>query len=97
MIKKKKYAVAAFDPKNKAFVVYIISIGQTSNVYSSCKTQIALLKVDEAATSILSKYINFPNLFFENLVAKVLEDTKINDYAINLIEASSHSTGLFIL
>ena len=35
LIRKKKFKVMAFDPKDKAFIVYIASISPDLDVYSS--------------------------------------------------------------
>ena len=56
------------------------------DIHPLWRAQIALLKADEAFISILPKYINFADIFLKDLVAKLLEATKINDHSIDLIK-----------
>lgn len=44
------------------------------------------MKADKTLTCVLLKYADLANIFSKDLVAELLEHTKINDYAINLIE-----------
>lgn len=86
LIRKKDFAVVALNLVDETFVVYVTFIGQDSNIYASCETQIAFLKVDEALISSLSEYTNFIDVFFNNLAVKLWEHTRINDHTINLVE-----------
>ena len=45
-----------------------------------------MLKANEALTSILLKYVDFADVFSNDLTAKLLENTRTNDHAINLIK-----------
>lgn len=45
----------------------------------------AFLKVDKTLICILSKYAEFANVFFKNLVVELPKHTKINNYSIDLI------------
>lgn len=74
------------DLNHEAFVVYVVFINRESDIHLSCRAWIAFLKVDDFRIPILSKYTNFANIFFKNLVAKLLEYIKINNHAINLID-----------
>lgn len=71
LIRKKKFAAAAFDLNDETFVVYVSSHINT-DVYLSCRTQIALLIQDNALITILFKYANFTNIFSLNLVAELI-------------------------
>lgn len=42
--------------------------------------------VDEALTSMFSKYIDFANIFSKDLAAKLLQYIRINNHTINLFE-----------
>ena len=44
------------------------------------------MKADKTLTSIPSKYADFADFFFKDLMAKLLEHITINDYVINLIK-----------
>ena len=85
LIRKKKFATIALDPKDEAFAVYVASISQDSEIYPPRKAQITSLKVDEATISFSPKYTDFINVFFKDLAAKLLEHIGINDNAIHLI------------
>lgn len=86
MIKKKKFATATFDLKDKAFVIHIVSISLYLDIYLSNKVLIASLKADEVSTSILSEYADFANIFFKDLVVELSKYIKINNYTIDLIK-----------
>ena len=49
------------------------------------RAQIAHLKVNEAPSKIPSKYTNFADVFLAKLVAEHSEHTRINNYAIDLV------------
>lgn len=52
------------------------------------------MKADKALTSISSSYIDFVDVFFKNLIVKLPEYIKINNYTIKLKKASSHPMDL---
>ena len=83
--KEKVYSYSSTS-KNEAFVIYVTSISQDSDIYPSWKAQIALLKADETSTFILPKQADFADVFSKNLTAELSEYTGINNHAINLIE-----------
>lgn len=73
---------------NKTSLVHIISLASLDpNINLSCRTRIALLKVDKVFIAILSEFAYFANIFSLNLAIKLLEYTKINNYIIKLINA----------
>ena len=84
--RKKVFIFKAFNLKNRAFVIYIVFISQDSNIHPFCKAYIASLKVGKAFNSVLSKYTNFVDILFKNLIAKHLKYIRINNYTINLIK-----------
>lgn len=49
------------------------------------------MKTNKALISILCKYIDFIDNFFKNLVAKLLEHSRINNHIINLIKGIQSS------
>lgn len=86
-MEKEIFIATTFDLEDKVFVVYIAFISQDSNIYIFYRVQIAFLKVDKAFNFVLSKYANFANVFFKNLVIKLPKHTtKINHYAIGLVK-----------
>ena len=94
MIKKKKFATAAPDPKCETFVVYVVLLSATSlsssplDVHPSRRFQIVGLIAMEASTKFLAKYANFADVFTSNLASKLPEHTRINHYAIKLVDES---------
>ncbi len=88
LIGGKEFAVAAFDSKHKAFVVYIVALSVDLNdeIHSSKKAQIAYLNVDEVSTKVLSKYADFADVFPPRLAIKLSEPTRIKNYAIELVD-----------
>lgn len=87
-MRKKTFAVAILDLKYEAFIIHIASIVSSSSdlVYPFYWAQIILLKAGKAFTEILSKYAGFIDIFSSDLVVEHLEHTKINNYAIQLID-----------
>ncbi len=53
---------------------------------SSIKFQIADLKVDEALTKVLSKYIDFADVFSSKLAVELLKYIRINNHTIELVD-----------
>lgn len=86
LIKKKEFIAKTFNAKNKTFVIYIAFISKNLNVHSFCKVQINFLKTNEILTFVLFKYANYADIFPNNLATKLLKQTKINNYTINLIK-----------
>ena len=55
-------------------------------MHPSKKVQVAYLKADEAPTKVLSKYVDFVDVFSPKLAAELSKHTEINDHAIELID-----------
>ena len=76
LVQKKEFAAAALDPGHKTFVVYIASLEspnstQKSDIYPSCRAQIAALVANKAPTSIPTKYSDFADVFFPELASEL--------------------------
>ena len=67
-------------------MVYIDTITSKMTIYLERKAQISLLKAKEAPVSIPAKYLDFTNVFSEEIAAVLSKHTKINTNAINLEE-----------
>ena len=52
----------------------------------SRRTQIVHLKADEAPSKVFSKYANFADVFLLKLAIELPKHTKINNYAIELVD-----------
>ncbi len=55
-------------------------------MHSSKRVQIIDLKVDKAPTKVLSEYANFADVFSPKLAIELLEHTRIDDHAIELVD-----------
>ena len=89
LVEKKEFATATFNPGYEIFVVHIVSLenpSQKSDVHPSCRAQIAALVANEAPTLISTEYSDFTDIFSPKLALKLLEHTRINDYAIKLVD-----------
>ena len=73
LIEKNEFTVIALNLENKAFVIYVAFINQDLDVHHTQRAQIASLKADETPTSISSKFVDFADVFFKNLAAKLSE------------------------
>lgn len=68
-------------------IVFLTSLDWDLKVHPSWQAQIASLKADQTSFSMFSSnYTNFVEVLSQDLVAKLPEDTYINNYAIDLIE-----------
>ncbi len=74
--------------EHKTFVINVAAlyVDSSNEMHSSKKAQIISMKVDEAATKVLSEYADFANIFSSKLAVELLEHTRINDHAIELID-----------
>ena len=89
LIRKKEFAAAALDLGHETFVIHIAFFdihSQESNIHPSRRAQIAALVGNEAPTSISTEYFDFVDVFSPKLISKLLENTGINDYAIELVD-----------
>lgn len=87
LVEKKEFTVAALDAGNKIFVVRIVTFtSSSSDIYPFCRTQIAFLKADKAATVVPSEYADFADIISLHQVVKLSEHIEINDHAINFID-----------
>lgn len=78
IIDKKEFAMATLDPEEKILVVHIVSIIKL--FYFNWKVLIAGLEIEKII--VLTKYLNFANIFFFNFVAKLPKYFGINNHFI---------------
>ena len=91
------FAAAALDPGHETFVVHIASLescSQKGDVHPSRRVQIAALVANEALTSIPTEYSDFADVFSLELASELLENTRINDHAIKLVDDQQLPYGL---
>ena len=63
-----------------------LAFGIKMIIHPSWTAQIALLIANKAPVTILAKYSDFIDVFSAESAAELLENTEINDYAIELID-----------
>lgn len=56
------------------------------NVHLYCRLQKVCLRAKKALTKVFAKYAYFADIFSLNLMSKLLEHTKINNYAIKQVD-----------
>ena len=81
IIDRKKFAKAVLDKHVEAFVVHVTSLS-TMAIHPAREAQIASLVAKEV--QILSKYLDFSDIFLEKKTLILLEATELNQHAIEL-------------
>ena len=81
------FAVATLDLEHKTFIIYVatLNVDLGDKMHLSKKVQIAHLEADEASIKFFSKYVDFANVFSLVLAIELPEHTRINNYAIELV------------
>ena len=86
MIDRKEFAKVALDPNQEVLVIYVAILSSEMAIHPSRLAQIASLKAEEAPVTVLAKYLDYANVFFEKLAVVLSEHTEINTHAIKLEE-----------
>ena len=86
-MRKKEFVITTLDPEYKTFTVHMIalSINLNNEIHLSKRAQIAYLKADKAPTKVLSKYIDFADIFLLKLAIEFSEYMRINNHIIKLL------------
>ena len=85
IINKKEFAIAEFNEDDENLIMHITALSVVdSNVHLSWHVQIALLKVEKVI--ILSKYIDYTNVFSSDFVVELPKHIGINNHLIDLID-----------
>ena len=95
---KKEFAKAALDEKSETFVLHVATLETSPRsvriiIYSSQAAQIAALKQDEVLSKVLSKYIDYADVFSFNVAMELPENTGINKHIIELQKGKQLSYG----
>ena len=102
LVDNKKFAAAALDPENEIFVVYVASLSLIAlssssplelDVHPFHRPQISGLIAEKAPTAVSTKYSDFVDVFIPNLTSKLPEHTRINYYAIKLVNGQQPTYG----
>lgn len=90
LINKKEFANIALDQNFESFIIHAIALKSTviidMMIDSFWIIQTANLLQDKALTKVPAKYSDYINIFFFDLVIKLLENIKMNEQAIKLID-----------
>ena len=95
LVGKKEFVAAALNPEHETYVVHIVSLSSTPlpffgstllDVHPSRRPQISGLIAKEVSTKISAKYSEFAEVFSSNLASELFEHTRINNYAIKLVD-----------
>lgn len=83
IINNKEFTKTALDENIKAFVIHIafFSLRQII-IYPAWKAQIALLLTEKV--TVLTKYLNFANIFSKKSAVELFKKLEINKYVIDL-------------
>ena len=92
-VNNKTFMVHMAIRKQKKMLIYFKKQGQ---IEAQSEAQIMVLLFDIALIEILAKYSNHSNIFLAKNTVKLLENTKINKYAIELKKISNHFLDLSI-
>ena len=86
--RKERVSAVVRDLEHEAFIIHVaaLSVDPGNKIHPSKRAQIAYLKADEAPTKVPSKYADFANVFSSKLAVEFLEHTRINNYAIELMD-----------
>ena len=81
------------DPEYETYIVHVGSVSSDAlpsssllNVPSLKKPQIFGLIAKKAPTKVSTEYLDFANVFSPDLASELLEHTRINDHAIELVD-----------
>ena len=84
IINQKEFAKAALDENIEAFVMYVSSLGSRISIYLARKARLALPLTEKV--TVLTKYVDFADVFLEKLINILLEQNDANKHAIELEE-----------
>lgn len=83
---KKEFVITIFNFEDETFMVHVASISLDQDIYFFCKAQLVLLFTVKIFIVIFSKYIDFIDIFFPELIVKLLKYTKMKIQPIDLID-----------
>ena len=88
LLDKHKFAKAALDENSETFVVHVAALEALElAIYPSWAPLLAALQQDKTLTEILLKYLDYADVVSPDMPMQLLENTGINEHAIELIES----------
>ena len=83
----KKFVIMALDIDNEIFVIYMaIRKWKKMSVHFKRQAHIEALLFDEAFIEVLAEYSDYSNVFWMKNITELLENIRMNEYAIKLEE-----------
>ena len=94
IVDPKEFIIAALDVDSETFVVHVaIWEREEMPVHSKRQAQVGALLFDEAPTEVPAEYSDYNNVFSAENAAELLENTGINEHAIELEEGKQPPFG----
>ena len=93
IISPKKFAKAALDLDQKAFMVHVATLFSSIEIYPDREIQIVTLIADKAPVTISAEYSDFEDVFSKKSTAMLPEHTEINTHAIDIEEGKQPPYG----
>ena len=94
IVNPKEFVIAALDVDSETFVVHVVIWKREEMpVHSKNQAQVGTLLFDKALTEVLAEYSHYKNVFSAENVAELLENTGINEHAIELEEGKQPPFG----
>ena len=98
LVGKKEFAAAVLDPEHETYVGHVGSVSSNTSpnsfpldIYPFQRPQISGLIAKKAPTKVSAEYLDFADVFFLNLTSELLEHTRINAHAIELVDGYQQS------
>ena len=102
LVGKKEFAAVALNPEHERYVVHVGSVRSDASpssspleldVHPSFRPQVSGLIAEEAPMKVPAKYLDFADVFSPDLASELLEHTKINNHAIELVDGQQPPYG----
>ena len=102
LVGMKELVAIALDSESETFVVHVTSLSSDMSPSSSplkldvhhfCRPQVSGLIAEEVPIKIPAEYSNFANVFSPDWASELLEHTRINNHAIELVNSVQPSYG----
>ena len=96
LVDKKEFAAAALNLERDTYIVHVVSLNSTPfvaalNVYPSQRPLISGLIVKEALIKVFAEYSDFADIFYPDLMFKLLKHIGINNHTIKLVNGQQSS------
>ena len=87
IVNPKEFVMMALNVNSKTFVMHVaIREREEMPMYSKKQAQVRALLFDEAPTEVSAEYSDYSDVFLAENIAELLENTRMNEHAIELEE-----------